>query len=842
MTSAGVTAFERWLQGNIGPKEYYAYDEGSLLSFNPTDIQTTGFNQYDNSKQTENVHVLADQKYRIKGPYGTLKYSDGTDVTVTDGYFTPDRVDYLTLSGGNNVDTCVHLSWSGYRDGDNDYEKYWGVNTDLTWINKITYQGAPLFPNGLCKAGDVYDEISDGKAIKRIGSVDLGTLTWKATPSVISGKYRFLSSSVADILFSTTNSLCQKYIRIESTYPATTDGYAVDIDAFVIYDNKYATVDANAFKSAMSGVMLYYELATPIVVDLPEGINLNYRMDDFGTEEFINTTAAANTPGLCKPTLVDIGYQTNLRDKIRRLDDNYVSFTTDQSETASEAEKSQARKNIGLSGEYAQVSGYYPGLEAGVADNLKPISTDVVSDMSSGFIGRTTGGSTTIPDVGKSQIMKINGRWDNTTKTCFSPNGGFLSLGGNWYRPDYVIENATINTSGAIASGTGYVAIVPCIMSEYGSGNNNGIKVESEAYVRSAVYALSGGYPTIGSTGTIPSVNSTYGSLNITVEVGYLGVAVTSLEGLYIHPVWSGYKNGVYVEPNESTGGIPICEWGLSDMDYAYLNTEDRGIYLHRGSNKVALSGLAWSSTVNEDVYTWTCALPNDAKNGGIFHTDYTANTLSLSGKTISFASTSITSESELMSSLGTSFILYELAEGVETVSSDSMIFGNSDFGGEFFLASNEAGSYTLSALKCGDSFSIHYGVDYLGWLRDDHKTIEKDEKVTARALDDIDRRVSEIEKGLSDGFLYIKTGRLVVDGMMSALLRNAGGFMLITTAAPNAANVPDGWDVDLYGKWNGTPAYNGQFLIDKKSKAVYIGIIDDTGTSVTSAWAKITE
>jgi hypothetical protein len=25
MTSAGVTAFERWLQGNIGPKEYYAH-------------------------------------------------------------------------------------------------------------------------------------------------------------------------------------------------------------------------------------------------------------------------------------------------------------------------------------------------------------------------------------------------------------------------------------------------------------------------------------------------------------------------------------------------------------------------------------------------------------------------------------------------------------------------------------------------------------------------------------------------------------------------------------------------------------------------------------------------
>lgn len=476
----------------------------------------------------------------------------------------------------------------------------------------------------------------------------------------------------------------------------------------------------------------------------------------------------------------------------------------------------------------ANITGYYEGMSVGLADNLKSISTDVVSDLSSGFIGRTTGGSATIPDVGKSQIMKINGRWDDTAKTCFNPVGGFLSLGGNWYRPDYVIENATINTSGVIVSGTGYVAIVPCIMSEYGSGNNNGTKVESETYVRSAVYALSGGYPTIGSTGTIPSVNSTYESLNITVEAGYLGVAVTSLDGLYIHPVWSGYKNGVYVEPNESLGGIPTCEWGLSDMDYAYLNTADRGIYLHRGSNKVALSGLAWSSTVNEDVYTWTCELPEDAKSGGVFHTDYTANTLSLSGKTVSLSSTSITSESELMASLGGSFILYELAEGVETVSSDSMIFGNSDFGGEFFLASNEVGSYTLSALKCGDSLSIHYGVDYRGWLRDDHKAIETISFVAAQALVDLDQRLASLSEKVAN---------------INKPTRSGYECILKAIGSPNANLVPDGWDEALFGAWIGEPAYNGQVYMNISSTPeLWIGFITVSATGTYSAvWKKAT-
>ena len=35
-----------------------------------------------------------------------------------------------------------------------------------------------VFPNGLAKIGDVQDEIVGNRAIKRIGSVDLGTLTW----------------------------------------------------------------------------------------------------------------------------------------------------------------------------------------------------------------------------------------------------------------------------------------------------------------------------------------------------------------------------------------------------------------------------------------------------------------------------------------------------------------------------------------------------------------------------------------------------------------------------------------------------------------------------------------
>ena len=317
-----VEEFER-----LFPESYYAYDEGSLLSFNPTDIQTTGFNQYDNSKQTGNVHVLADNKYRIKGTYTGLTYSDGSDVTITsDEYFTPDRVDYLTLSGGNDVDTCVHLSWSGYRDGDSDYEKYWSVNTDLTWIRTLEHNGEVLFPNGLCKAGDVYDEIGDGKAIKRVGSVDLGTLNWTYTNDgrgfLGQGLNNYVSLRVG------IRYICQKYISKEIEYDSEirnmgdkTVGIKSNGNIF-IQDSSYT--DATTFKTAMQGVMLYYELAEPITVTFPTQKDLGYNVQSGGTEQLLPTNPAGTGP-ITAPIIESVNYPLDAVGTLTNLPKNYIS-------------------------------------------------------------------------------------------------------------------------------------------------------------------------------------------------------------------------------------------------------------------------------------------------------------------------------------------------------------------------------------------------------------------------------------------------------------------------------------------------------------------------------------
>lgn len=482
----------------------------------------------------------------------------------------------------------------------------------------------------------------------------------------------------------------------------------------------------------------------------------------------------------------------------------------------------------------ADVSGYYESLEVGLADNLIPISTDVVNDSTDGgFIGRTTGGNATIPDVGQSQIIEVYGRWDNTTKTCFKPSGGFLSLSGNWFRPEYVISGYTINSSAKVVSGTGSIAVIPCVSGVSASGNNQGIVIEVGSGVsitRVAYFSLATGYPSVNKTGTLltPSNGAYFPS-----GVGYLGIALTGsfTNTLYVHPQWSGYMNGIYVSPNESLAKIPMCDWGLSDLDYAYRDSSTGGKFLHQGRNKSVLSELSWTMVTNEGetpTYTWSAVLPSDAKSGADFKTDYTANALTQSGTTISFTSSSISTQSDLNTSLGSSIILYELSVHIETLSELSMNVTNSDFGGEFWLTDNGVNSFTISSISSGN-ITIQYGVDYLGWLRDDHKTIETNSFVTAQALDDINTRVEAITESISN---------------ITAPTRSGDKWVLKANGSPNSSLIPDGWDESLFGQWTGKPVYNGQIYMNiSSSPELYIGFITLTasGGYGTPSWKKIT-
>ena len=371
---AGVAWFKK-----LFPKDYYPYDEGTLLNVNPAGIKTVGFNAYD--KATGKAELIGGNQYQITGTYTSLSYSTGEVLTPdSTGCFTPTKTGELTVTGGG-ADTCVHLTWSGYRNG--DYEDYWTRTRDINI--------QPYFPDGLKRAGTVYDEISKDKAIKRIGVVDLGTLDWEYAGTASATCYStgarwFLEQKMLCVLY--TNEM-----QVEKGI------YAVD-GVLRVVDSAYT--DAAAFKSAMSGVMLYYELAEPVETPIDPPLNLLYQVSDFGTEQFLG--AGAIEPKTL-PIIADIVYGVNYRDTIKNLPKNY-----------------------------AKVGGYYPDLYTGLSDNLIDRKGNGTPQEIS---YRTSCGDDSIADDGNGIIQSIFGNtvvWNQLADSFeLYGSGGTVEKSGNKY-------------------------------------------------------------------------------------------------------------------------------------------------------------------------------------------------------------------------------------------------------------------------------------------------------------------------------------------------------------------------------------------------------------------------
>ena len=157
-TGAGVAWFRK-----LFPKDYYAYDAGTLLSVKTSAHKTIGFNAYDNT--TGKAKVVGGQVYQITGTYTALSL-DGTSITPdASGYFTPAASGELTVTGGNATDTCIHLKWDGERDG--EYEPY--VEYNYLLDSDLELRGIPKLDasNNLYYDGDSY--APDGTVTRKYG-------------------------------------------------------------------------------------------------------------------------------------------------------------------------------------------------------------------------------------------------------------------------------------------------------------------------------------------------------------------------------------------------------------------------------------------------------------------------------------------------------------------------------------------------------------------------------------------------------------------------------------------------------------------------------------------------
>lgn len=127
-----------------------------------------------------------------------------------------------------------------------------------------------IFPAGMKSAGTAYDEWSGRTATKRVGVVDLGTLNYVA-PDYSGNNWRiyaYLGAKPAAGNNVIANISCARYTPASNnqTYSHASDkilSINSSNGAGLIYDTSLSGMTAAQIKASLSGVLLYYELATP---------------------------------------------------------------------------------------------------------------------------------------------------------------------------------------------------------------------------------------------------------------------------------------------------------------------------------------------------------------------------------------------------------------------------------------------------------------------------------------------------------------------------------------------------------------------------------------------------
>ena len=327
-----------------------SYNEGEVIHMDVQSIESVGVNQWDEEWEVGRYDVnngsIMNGQNQIRSanlipvlPNSTYNYS-GSFSFVAILEYGKDKTFLRNLGGKKNQvqisadchyvniytdsvygtiyknDICINLSDTSIN---GKYFPYVKRTEDLSIIRKY-------FPDGMKSAGTAHDEIRYNKVTQKWEKVvRIGEIGFSEARAYNIENTFFLP--IADMKVPTTNAergtglLCAKY-----PMHGGVDGYNVagmsdksmlrmNNGNIYIKDSAFGS-DATAFKAAMDGVMLYYELAEPIVTELDEADqfkDLDYAVWNAGTEKAI-------AEGKSAPLAADITYGFNAIGKIKELE------------------------------------------------------------------------------------------------------------------------------------------------------------------------------------------------------------------------------------------------------------------------------------------------------------------------------------------------------------------------------------------------------------------------------------------------------------------------------------------------------------------------------------------
>ena len=352
-------SFHVWLvEGNVTTSAYSPYSNiCPITGWTGAKVTRTGFNICDEeyelgyydittgnkvssavNKRIKNfIPCLPSTTYYIKANVRVLYYNMNkafisTELKNNTTFTTPANAYYLTFFGGIDLsNVCINIS-DTTKNG--TYEPYAG------------HQYSIAFP---AESGTVYggtlDVISGVLTVDRT-EVDLGNLNYTKYDVAQGTLFRGSISGAKTLSgVAVPNMICSMYPVTDSSRRTNkTVSQATGLAAVDVIDNDYS--DADTFKTAMSGVQLVYELATPITYTLTTtevrtllGLNhiwadtgdinlLTYPVDTAIKVDNVDTRITSVLSAMVAPVLTDMVADTALAvNQFRVVNDTLYKVT-----------------------------------------------------------------------------------------------------------------------------------------------------------------------------------------------------------------------------------------------------------------------------------------------------------------------------------------------------------------------------------------------------------------------------------------------------------------------------------------------------------------------------------
>ena len=157
----GITVTGTPIAGDQIVVVYVKENRGTITTANPTSFVSTGWNLYNHSVGYARVPNYSEEYgFMVDGTYTKLEFAttltgERTEITPVDGYFTVNADGYVFVTGGNDTDTAIWITWSDWTEEANGgtWEAYSQTSIDLSGV-------MVNFPYGLMRIGNVFDEIN----------------------------------------------------------------------------------------------------------------------------------------------------------------------------------------------------------------------------------------------------------------------------------------------------------------------------------------------------------------------------------------------------------------------------------------------------------------------------------------------------------------------------------------------------------------------------------------------------------------------------------------------------------------------------------------------------------